>query len=290
MLAKKIKRVPVHSIKTKEMHHSGFDIIPLGRSQNNRTYDATAFHRHTFFELFIFLSGGGQHEIDFHKYPVKKNAVHFVAPGQIHRLHLKETKGYVICFTEEFFSLPTSQQVADKFPFFDGLAEPVLHLSTVIAHLIMNQLELLLAARTATLNDEITRAHLNIILLTLKQQAQTHKTEEDAGKRSLVQQFRKLVNNNFTHDLPMAEYAGRLNITPNYLNSLCREREGKTATTIIQERVLLEAKRLLYGTGLSVKEIAFELNFASVAYFIRYFKKGSGLTPAAYREQIAKNR
>src|SRR4051812_5362241 len=105
-MSKEKTAVPVHTIKTKEMHEAGFDILSLDGTIKGRSYDASTFHRHTFFELFFFTKRGGEHTIDFEKFQVKAPSVHFVSPGQIHKLSLKGGNGYVICFTEEFFSLP----------------------------------------------------------------------------------------------------------------------------------------------------------------------------------------
>src|SRR4051812_37934755 len=91
--------IPAYSIKTKVMKPLGFDILNLSRT-GKREYDSSHLHRHTFFELFFFSGGEGRHEIDFKSYAVEGSSVHFVSPGQIHKLDLKGGKGYVICFTE----------------------------------------------------------------------------------------------------------------------------------------------------------------------------------------------
>jgi AraC family transcriptional activator of pobA len=285
--------VPVHKIKTKEMLKAGFDLISLASQMKERTYDASTFHRHTFYELFYFTKSGGEHEIDFRKLPVKAHSVHFVAPGQIHHLKLKGGSGYVICFTEDFFSLPGSGVIAQQFPFFGFSAEPILQLSNDVSEVLNQQIQLLRQARTSSqeLGYEITRGYLNLILLGLKQSAISHGILlPETDRRNIAGDFRRLVNENFLNNLSITQYASRLNVSPNYLNSLCRQVTGKTATQIINDRLLLEARRLLYSTDLSIKEVAFELNFDSPAYFTRFFKKQSGDTPALYRASLLKNR
>ena len=79
------------------------------------------------------------------------------------------------------------------------------------------------------------------------------------------------------------DYAHRLNITPNYLNALCQEFFLKTASEIIRERTILEAKRLLMHSGLSVSEIAYKIGFTDNSYFGRYFKNDTGMTPKNFR-------
>lgn len=95
------KYVPLHPIHTKEMQTMGFDLMDL-ESKSGKRYDSSVAHRYTFFELFLFTGGKGVHEIDFHHYPALKNTGHFISPGQIHKLTLRNTTGYVFCFTEDF--------------------------------------------------------------------------------------------------------------------------------------------------------------------------------------------
>jgi AraC family transcriptional activator of pobA len=104
-----------------------------------------------------------------------------------------------------------------------------------------------------------------------------------------VIQFKKLINTNYLNHLSVSDYASSLNITPNHLNALCKKYEGRTAIQLIQERLLLESKRLLYATDMNIKEISYHLRFEDVPYFNRFFKKLTELTPIQYRECFQKN-
>lgn len=88
------------------------------------------------------------------------------------------------------------------------------------------------------------------------------------------------------HDV--ASYAGMLHLTPGYFTDLVKEQSGKTVLAHIHERLLVEAKRRLLHTELSVKQISDELGFGDAAYFHRFFKGLTGSTPVAYRMQIRK--
>lgn len=160
--------VPMHSIETKIMHTPGFDIMDL-EGKGGKKYDSSLLHRHTFFELFFFTGGKGSHEIDFMHYPVGKNSVHFVSPGQIHQLTLKGTKGAVLCFTEDFVSLAAKENFVEKFPFYDSASHPVIDLNKVVGE------ELSVLVNTITKefragngNTDILRAYLNILLLKIR--------------------------------------------------------------------------------------------------------------------------
>jgi AraC family transcriptional regulator, transcriptional activator of pobA len=288
------KHVPVHAIKTKEMDALGFGIINL-LDNAGMAYDSAVPHRHTFFELLVFTKAQGKHEIDFGHYPVKSNSVHFVSPGQIHTLHLKKNDGYVICFSEDFVSLKSKERLVDSFPYFNNSNYPVLKLTKQLGL----ELEELLKSinqelkKGKTHSIDICRSYLNIILLKLKacyaESLESNK-QSVSEKHQKITQFKKLIHDNYLSHKTVSDYAEDLFISPNHLNALCKKEEGKTASQLIQERILLEAKRLLYATDLQIKEISFYLRFEDVPYFNRFFKKQTKVSPNEYRLQFLKNR
>lgn len=285
------KNVPLHTIETKEMHAMGFDIIDL-EGKGGKGYDSSQLHRHTFFELFFFTGGKGHHEIDLLHYPVAKNTVHFVSPGQIHKLSLKKTQGYVLCFTEDFISLQANESFVEKFPFYESSSYPVIDLNKAFGN------ELL--ALITTLNKEfkqagdtveILRSYMAILLLKIKNISAntTSHLKTLAAKNTKVIRFKHLIQNDYMLHRPISEYAIELAVTPNHLNALCKKHDGKSAIQLLQGRLLLESKRLLYATDMTVKEISFYLRFEDVPYFNRFFKKQTGLTPVEYRNHTQKS-
>lgn len=259
------------------------------------TYDSSVPHRHTFYELVFFKKGEGMHEIDFNHFPIENNSVHFVSPGQIHNLTLKKTQGHVICFTEEFVSLKHKERFVETFPFYDSASYPVLNLSKELGAEIGSLVSFMShELQTGTINvGDICRSYLNIILLKLKT-CYTHELTITKSLKPNVQKqkilfFKKLIEIHYLSHKPVSYYASELSISNNHLNALCKQQEGKTATQLIQERLILESKRLLYATEMNSKEIAFFLHFEDVAYFNRFFKKQTLLTPLQYRSHIHKN-
>jgi AraC family transcriptional regulator, transcriptional activator of pobA len=284
--------VPIHRIKTKEMQPFGFDVININVKNGGRAYDSSVLHRHTFFELFLFTGGKGLHEVDFQYFDTEPFSVHFVSPGQIHNLHVKSAKGYVVCFNEDFVSLDDEEDFVEKFPFYDGSSPPVMkldkELATEIESLILSVAKEL---HVNSKNTELCRSYLNIILLKLRDCFTQGKNPGPsiAGKKKKVTQFKKFINDNYLKHVSVSDYASLLNITPNHLNALCKKYEGRTAIQLIQERLLLESKRLLYATDMNIKEISYHLRFEDVPYFNRFFKKLTELTPIQYRERFQKN-
>ena len=78
-------------------------------------------------------------------------------------------------------------------------------------------------------------------------------------------------------------YADKLFITPKYLSSVIKEVSGKTAGDWIEEFVVVEAKTMLQRTQNSVSEVAYKLNFSSISFFGKYFKRHTGMSPGDYR-------
>jgi AraC-like DNA-binding protein len=108
----------------------------------------------------------------------------------------------------------------------------------------------------------------------------------DYSQNRIVRQFKSLIDENFVNATQVMQYADMLYVTPGHLNDLIKTVTGKTAKQIIDERRILEAKRLLFWGEHSVKEIAARLNFEDDAYFNRFFKKHTGNTPALYQREI----
>lgn len=100
---------------------------------------------------------------------------------------------------------------------------------------------------------------------------------------STTDKFHILVDKHYKTQKAVSFYAKHLNITPNYLGIICRKQYKMSPSAFIQERVLLEAKRLLHSSDKSVKEIAFELGFQTLSYFSYFFKSKTKLTPKEYR-------
>ncbi|SDI33560.1 AraC family transcriptional regulator, transcriptional activator of pobA [Pseudomonas flavescens] len=104
------------------------------------------------------------------------------------------------------------------------------------------------------------------------------------GERHLVA-FNRLVEQHFREQLSVEEYARRLGITTAHLNGMTRRYAGQSAQALIHQRQLLEAKRLLVYSSMTLGQIADALQFSEPAYFSRFFKRLTGLTPSAFRRQ-----
>jgi len=256
-------------------------------------YDASLPHRHNYYEVLMFKESGGTHEIDFTAYPIKENSLHFISPEQVHVLRReKHVSGYVLSFTKDFFlDETTDSSFIDSFPFFNNpYAYPVADFSK--PELQRQLFDILSKIQNEYLSKgddkkELLLPYLNIFLILAKR---IH-PPETAGKlfqlrSEYTQKFKKLVEKNFRQKKSVAEYAEMLNITSGHLNDTVQKDTGKTASEIIHERIVLEAKRLLYHSPKSVKEIAYDLLYDDPSYFARFFKTHTQLTPEQFRKHI----
>jgi AraC-like DNA-binding protein len=98
-------------------------------------------------------------------------------------------------------------------------------------------------------------------------------------------QFVDLIQQHYKEQHSTSYYAKLLNIHPNVLNSICKRHLDQSAKQTIDAKLIREAEDLLFHTSLTVKEIAYELGFASVSHFFRFFKRHTGSAPQALRQK-----
>jgi AraC family transcriptional regulator, transcriptional activator of pobA len=281
--------IPVHRLQAKNLERADFEIVPIDGQEN---YEGEIPHRHNFYELMLFTRGGGKHEIDFKEFTICGNSIHLVSPTQVHKLRSTTARGSVVCFKEEFLSMPAGNSFLSSFQFYDfTLFSPVIEIESTV----FNELEELVHKLNSNwesdsqVKHEILRSYLTILLLKLKDFVTENGFFEKniiASVNPKIQEFKKLISTHYLKHYGATQYADLLNISSNYLNALCKKETGRTAIALIHERILLEAKRLLYSTNLSVKEIAHLLHFDTDAYFVRFFKKNVGQTPLEYRNKL----
>lgn len=127
---------------------------------------------------------------------------------------------------------------------------------------------------------------LGTILLLLVRRSLHHAASppQSAGKAGEhFSKFCQLIEDNYTAHRPLDDYAQEIGITPAHLNALCRRTVGKSALDLIHERVVLEAKRNLVYTSMTISVVAYALGFSDPAYFTRFFKRQVGVSPKDFR-------
>ncbi len=283
--------IPVYDIcALADARHMHEDITAEGLAHYLQRHPDLHFpHRHSFYHIVYFSKGSGTHSIDFEAFDVQPGQIYFMIPGQVHTWNFDgETDGYIINFSEQLmYSFLKEGQYLEQFPFFSGIAEEgVLQLKknkNIVEKLL---LQIITETEThAAMSIEMIRVYLlSLFIQVLRDSVPGAIKPYAAPNQLLLRNFRTLVEQHYQNMKLPKEYAAMLYITPNHLNALCNDMAGRSAGEIIRDRVLLEAKRLLVCSGMSVSEIAWQLSFKDNSYFTKFFKKYTCVTPEHFRE------
>lgn len=136
--------------------------------------------------------------------------------------------------------------------------------------------------------QEIIHSLLSLFFFNLKRiyKKQSPQNNEQSAKPELISRFIEQIKLNYLKHYTVEQYAESLNISSKHLIEVCKTHTGKTPHQQIKEFTISEAKKLLFHTRLSIKEIAYELGFEEPSNFSKYFKSATNYTPAEYREGI----
>jgi AraC-like DNA-binding protein len=213
-----------------------------------------------------------------------------MSPAQVHTWQLSSsTNGYVVFFTPELYILEHTRHTLAHFPFFHYTAVPFVLLTGASQESITNIIiSIFREYKSPEANRQaIISSYLNILLLKLSNVY--NKANNQSLSTHLLHQIRQLetlIEQNYLEHKSATHYAQLMNISQKQLNTICQRALSKPLGTILQERIILEAKRLLVHTPLSVAQVAAQLNFADNSYFNRLFKKSAGLTPEQFRQHF----
>jgi len=246
-------------------------------------------HKHDFYIVLFITTGVGKHTIDFNEYEVKPNTVFFMVPGQVHSWQLSEdADGYIIMFTATFYLKFYPDRKLYHYPFFNAsLHKPVLTVSSFQETNILNYFMEMAQEHSSGgwLKQEMICHYLDMILIRFARLFRGQVPEEEyiTGSLSQLQFLEDLIDKHYKKHLPVSFYAEQIHVTIKQLNDTSKRALGKTVNELVQERILLEAQRLLVHSDLTSTQIAADLGYFDNAYFFRFFKKQTGLTPEQFR-------
>lgn len=285
-----MKKIPVRQIRTAQaIDHTGkFNIRSLESVLNGNDL-LHELHRHDFFFILALQLGDGIHEIDFQKYLLCDNCIFILRPGQVHQLELKANcTGYLVEFDSSFY------QAKDKISS-DRLKKATYN---SFCRLDSNRNRRLIAVLRSIFDEftekaegyrEAIHSHLDIFFIELLRQS-TSGSKITEGSSGYVQErfeeFMGLLETNSATLKNVSQYADMMNLSPYQLNAITKTSVGKTSSELIVDQLILESKRYLLATPNQVKDIAYHLGYEDVSYFIRFFKKHTGYSPATFRENF----
>ncbi len=271
--------IPIHSSnKTSQSE------IVVNRLSALNDYDFGNPHRHEYFEFFCFINGGGTHMIDFREVPIHSFSIQIVAPGQVHNVQRAlDSFGFVYLFELEALTpepeiqhflfdhicydlderLPEYCVPKEKFAWFEMITDSIWEESQS-------------SSRFRSLN-------IRSAIQQLCAKCMEWDTQESALRSGEYANFRRMLFREFRQLRKVKDYAQRLNVSEKSLNEMVKKNTGKSASHIIYDQVIMEAKRLLL-MGLSAKATAYDLQFEDPAHFSKFFKSQTGIAPSEFRQ------
>jgi len=248
-------------------------------------------HRHNYYTILLVKKASGEHRIDFNSYPLQHQQLFFISPGQVHQmLETSRSEGYSMVFSTQFLvqnNIPLA--FIDDLNLFNDFGDtPPLSLSDDELENLCRHAEDILEINQSnrSFKYEAMGALIKLMLIRCHNLCSiklVDSTIQETGN-TVLRNFKSLVDIHHKTWHGTTEYANELNISPDHLNRVVKSLTGKTAKEHIQSRIITAAKRLIYFTDLSSKEIGYELGFSEPGNFSAFFKKCTGTSPSRFKE------
>lgn len=268
--------------------------IKIFSFRDNSPFDH--LQRLNYYSVILLTHGQGRLSADFAQYDFRGPTLFFFAPYQPFMFSpAEDVRGVTLNFHPDFFCIHHHQkEIACNGVLFNNIYQsPALTLS---GDEVDEFLALIEQMKPAVINaglgqQELLVSWLKIFLI----RASRLKVEQtpipspevaDNRKTELVQNLRDAIENHYRTKHSAGDYAAMLHISPKVLGRITKAHFNKTITNLVSERIIIEAKRELYLTSRTVKEIAYALGFEDEYYFSRFFKINADVSPQTFRETV----
>lgn len=287
------KEIPkVDFDKNKKLDIEIIDLkVLFQKLSNTKDHDPFSIHRIEFYLILVVTKNSYSHFVDFKTYKLKEGSAIFIAKNQIHHFNpeLEKTQGFVIIFNEYFIDKHyfLSENIKLNRLFNYHIETPILSKKELSKD---NFIEIALALRSEYNfpNDFAKSELLGSLLHTLLLKAERVKEVQSFSKvkhQWLISfnVFKKLLEKEYIQTRSSRYYASKLHISYKLLNEIVKTLTGKTVKAFIDDFVIIEIKRYLVSTSLSVKEISYKTGFEEPANMTKFFKKNTNITPLQFR-------
>ncbi len=242
-------------------------------------------HRDDYHIFFMLEEGSGIFEIDFQQYEINAHSVMYIQPFQVHRaisIH-DATFNTLLVSSEninpEYLKLLKEMAPAGPLRLDPEIFSVTSEIGAVCRTMYQRKEEKLYYLMMKDACNSLVGFMISQFLV------QTHRADPPTRHEIIAKDFKLLLDQDFTTVKSPSQYAGKLNISTAYLNECLKKSTGQTVSYHIHRRVILEAKRLLFHSSKSVKEIATDLGYDDYPYFSRLFTKITGITALAFRNK-----
>lgn len=250
-------------------------------------------HKHTFYEIIWTEQGRSRQTIDYTEHEVLPHSLFFISPNQVHEFEAwQPLSGGSILFTEDFFLFGyQDKSKLFELSFLDNLhAHPCIQLGEEDFSEVKATIDFLSKEhRRSDQNRRILQSLLHILLEQVQRFVDSARPEAAPSRKYtlLFKQFRAMLEQHFAENETVSFYAEALHITAHHLNLVCKQVTGLTATEVLRARSMLEAKRLLTFSDMTISEIATDLHFFDSSYFAKVFKREVGETPIMFQSRMS---
>ncbi|WP_083634244.1 helix-turn-helix domain-containing protein [Saccharicrinis aurantiacus] len=280
--------IPKHQFKYSLKRVDGFDINSLSKVEELRGESLYEPHTMGFYILIHAKKASGILSIDFKQIVLRDNIIIPVALGQVIQYDRNVVmKGDVIKFTSDFL---LKEKVNLCYLYGSILLNP--HVSSpvfAVTKTIKQQVKSIIKAFDKKSNsfqyEELLRCHLKILIINLESKNLDEVNDDVESDIFEDCYFYELLNKRISYRLKVVDIADELKITPKKLNRLLKKKTGRTTKSFIDERLILEIKRLLVHSDMTIKEIAYQLHFDEVCNMSNYFKRHTSISPLQFRNE-----
>ncbi len=261
-------------------------------AEKERHQRKDAPHRHGYFTLIWCIDAIGTHMIDFENYALAADQLYIILPGQVH--HIKPegiSKGWVVSFTQAFLDFNcVNSRLVDKLFLRRACTN---HAALTVGDELRVSLNLYITEMSKIYSSkhlmryEQLGALLKLVLLSCITHCVPPEQDYDVvsgGQVAIVQSFREAVMAHLRSLHKVGEYATLLGVSPGYLNEVVKESTGMAVKDYITAQLLIELKRMLVFTHLSIKEIAYYMGFNEPAHMSHFFKTHAHVSATDFRE------
>jgi len=261
------------------------DLLTLDEEFLNASEEAKQSHREDRHSFFLLEKGTVHLEIDFQNFQIESPSVTYMHPNQVHRIIALENVTVTSwAINDEKLNPEYLKLLEDITP-----AKPLVLKKETFS--IISEAVSLCIKFSERKNDRLYHSLLKdscnaLIALVISQYLELAKSTDKISRFEMVTKaFREILESNYKRLKRPAAYAQKLHLSTPYLNECVKNTTGYSVSHHIQQRVILEAKRLLHHSNSSVKEIAAELGYDAYPYFSRLFTKVTGMTALTFRNK-----
>jgi AraC-like DNA-binding protein len=284
-MRKKTTSIPVNTMPDNFGGNISIERMSLDDATLNSFEGGKASHREDRHSFFLLESGTVHIEIDFQQFKIKSPSIVYMHPDQVHRIIKVEN------ITVSSWAINNENLHPEYLQLLEDLtpAKPLLLKKETFAIIseVVSVFIKLSERKTDKLYHSLLKDSCNtLVALVVSQYLALAKSTDNLSRFEIVTKaFRETLEANYTSLKRPADYSQKLHLSTPYLNECVKNTTGYSVSHQIQQRVILEAKRLLYHSDRSVKEIAAELGFDDYPYFSKLFTKVSGMTPLTFRNK-----